>query len=111
MVWLQTRCILDDVVAGRVHSSLPNRLRDQEEVVPLRLRHNVINYSSTRWIGWLSCHLEEPGVNSLTDDDVGEQQLIICETRGSEAVLNCRNLMLHHVWNLTIAYTIPKNLR
>jgi len=73
MVRLQARSVLDDIVTGRVHGALPNGLRHQEEVVPLRQGHHVVYYSPTGWVGRLSCHLEKSGVDPLADYDVGEQ--------------------------------------
>ena len=54
---------------------------------------------------------EEPSVDPLADDDVGEEQLIICKTGSSEAVLNGSDLVLHHIGDLTITNSIPKALQ
>jgi len=108
VVRLETGSVLDDIVAGRIHGSLPNGLRNQEEVVSFWQCYNIVNNSPARRIRWLPGHLEEPGIDSLTDDDVGEKQLIIRETGSSEAILDCSDLMLHHVRNLSIANSIPK---
>merc|ERR1712055_1147760 len=72
MVRLQARSVLDDVVAGGVYCALPNRLGNQEEVVPLWQGDHVIHHSPTRWVRGLPRHLEEPRVDSFADNDVGE---------------------------------------
>ena len=51
--------------------------------------------------------LEEPRVDPLADDDVGKLQLVISEASGPEAVLDCGDLMLHHVRDLSVAHPIP----
>ena len=41
-----TYAVVDDVVAGGVDSSLPDRLTDQEVVVPLWQSHHIIHHRS-----------------------------------------------------------------
>ncbi len=96
-----TGSVLDHVVGGWVHRSLAHRLGDEVEVVTLRKRlkittkirltsvdankfrkicthHMVVDDRARRRIGGrhgrVGAHLEEPGVDPLGDDDVGELQ-------------------------------------
>jgi hypothetical protein len=75
MIWLETRSVLDDIVAGGVDSALPDGLGDEEEVVPLRQGDHVIHHGATGRVGGHSTHPEEPGVDSLAHNDVGELDL------------------------------------
>ena len=77
MVWLQSRSVLDDIVAGGVHCPLPHRLGDEEEIVPLRQGDHIIHNSATRRVGRHTIHLEEPRVDLLADNDVGKFDLTV----------------------------------
>ena len=55
--------------------------------------------------------LEEPRVDPLADNDVGELQLIISEASGPEAVLDGGDLVLHNVRDLSITHPIPVKRR
>ena len=58
-------------------------------------------------IGGLGAGLEEPGVDPLTDDDVGELQIVLVDSNLREAVLDCLDLVLHHVGDLTMPNSVP----
>ena len=108
VIGLQAGGVLDDVVAGGVDGALPHGLGDKEEVISLREGDNIIHDGATGRVGGLATHLEEPCVDPLADYDVGEEKLIISEAGSSEAVLDGGDLMLHHVWDLSITNTVPK---
>ena len=105
--WLQSGLVLDNIVGGRVDSSLPHGLRHQEEVVSLGQGDHVINNSSTWRIAWLPVHLEEPGVDPLADHDVGKFQLVLRLVSLHKALLDGGNFVIHNVRDLTISNTIP----
>ena len=56
MVWLQPRCILDNIVTGGIDGSLSDGLRYKEEVVSLWQCHYVVHYRPTRRIRGFSIH-------------------------------------------------------
>ena len=105
--WLEPGGVHHHVVAGWVHRPLPHRLGDKEEVVPERRdlvtrkgsnsknglssplgqSHHVIHHGTAGRVGWLASGLEEPGVDSLADDDVGELQLIMVDPSLHKAFL------------------------
>ena len=45
------------------------------EVLPLGQSHHVVNHGPAGRIGGLAAGLEEPGVDPVTVDDVGELQI------------------------------------
>ncbi len=46
MTWPEPRGIFDDVIRSGVDCALAHRLRDEEEVVPLRQGHDVVDDGS-----------------------------------------------------------------
>merc|ERR1711936_384813 len=94
-------------VARGIDCALSDRLRYQEEVVSLWQGYHVIHDCPTGRVGRLPGHLEEPRVDPLADNDVGEQQLVVSEASSSEAVLDGGDLVLHHIRDLTITHTVP----
>ena len=62
---LERSGVLDDVVGGWVDRSLPDGLRDEVEVVPLREGHDVVHHRSGRGVGSVvTHHREEPDTNA-----------------------------------------------
>ena len=71
--------VLRHVIAGRVDGVLPHWLGDQKEVVPLWQSHHVVHHGAAGRIGGLAAGLEEPGVDAVTVDDVGELQIVLVD--------------------------------
>jgi hypothetical protein len=96
--------VLDDIIGCRVDCPLTDTLADEEEVVPLRQGHNVINDRS-RWRidRSLSIHFEEARVNPLAHNDEGEGGVKLAFR---EDLPDHRNFIVLHVFNLAVADTV-----
>ena len=46
------------------------------QVLPLRESHHVVHDRPAGKVGWLAAGLEEPGVDTLADDHIGELQIL-----------------------------------
>ena len=57
------------------------------EVSPLWQSHHVIHHGAAGRIGRLAAGLEEPGIDPLADDDVGELQVVLVDSNLREAIL------------------------
>ena len=92
--------------------------------LPLRQGHHVVNDSPAGRVGRLRPGLEEPGVDPLADDDVGELQLGLAQPRLLETFLQEQevnrgildeklpdldrlDLVLYDVWDLAITNSVP----
>ena len=52
---------------------------DYDPLLPLRQSHHIVHYGPAGRVAGLSSGLEEPGVDPLGDDDVGELQLSLVQ--------------------------------
>ena len=106
---LQPRVVLDDIVGGRIHSSLSDRLGYKEEIVSLRKCDDIINNSSTwRVYSIPALHLHDPGVDLLVDHNVGELHLVFRETSLGKTGENDSDLMINYVLDLSISNAISE---
>ena len=55
--------------------------------IPLGQGHHVVHHGAAGRIGGLASSLEEPGVDPLADDDVGELELVLVDPSHTEALL------------------------
>ena len=93
-------------------------------VLPLGQSHHVVDHGTAGRVGWLASGLEEPGVDPLTDDNVGELQLLLVDPSHTETILGKEKyheeenhsrlahldgleLVVHHVVDLTVTDSVP----
>ena len=50
---------------------------------------------------------EEPSVDPLADNDVGELEVSLVDASGLEALLDGLDLVLQHIVDLTVTHSIP----
>ena len=60
---------------------------DKDKISPLGESHHIIHHGSTGRVGWLSAALEEPRVDPLAYDHVGELQPVLLQPDLLETVL------------------------
>ena len=61
--------------------------------IPLGQGHHVVHHGTAGRIGGLASSLEEPGVDPLADDDVGELQLVWADPGLGETLLKEDNVV------------------
>ena len=109
VVGLEAGGVSDHVVGGRVDGPLPHGLGDQEEVVSLGERDDVINNGATgRVAGDLAVHLHHPRVDLLVHDNVRELDLVLWQSGLGHAGENGGDLVIDHVLDLTITNAISE---
>ena len=91
-----TREIDYDVEGGRSDGPLSNRLRDEKEVVPLRLGHGRVDDGPRRRIRQLtSAWHKESMIDPLLNDDEGELGIVLGRNL-MEGRLDLDDFVLHH---------------
>ena len=98
LVGLKPALVHDNVVAGRVDGALPDRLGHQEEIVPLRQGHSVVDDGAAGRIavGSLARAREETRVDPFAHDDKSYHWVEIC-CQLSNSFLQAFDLVLDDV--------------